>query len=396
MRFRLRSPPVVSPAVLLRTSARRALVSRALARCALATLATLALVATIAASPADALQRPLTLEWELGGIGGAPEVMWEGPLRARLIDDAVYVLDSRAPAVRKFTLDGEFETDLGRDGQGPGEYQRPTYVRAAGDTIAVWDIWPRRWVMFDRAGNHLETAGLHSYPNLRYPSLTEHYGEVAGFQLALTAAVIDDSQEYPQALIQWRTPEAVDTLGLIPRIGVLVRSHPEGQWNGRGRSPGPSGDVDIVADTVVFLNGMEPSLTLFVRTGRGAERALERALPGSPSRLGDAARNALDQRYREGRPAGEHFEIRLPEALPAWSRVRHAGDGRIWLRRGGEPEMLGGVEEWVPWTADGGLGRGVSLHPRERLLDISGDLMLVQRTGEYDELYLRLYRIGPA
>lgn len=69
-------------------------------------------------------------------------------------DGGIYVLDSRLHTLRVFSSTGEFVRQIGREGDGPGEFRFPYLLAAAGDTIVAGG---RDKVAFFVAGSHAAT-----------------------------------------------------------------------------------------------------------------------------------------------------------------------------------------------------------------------------------------------
>ena len=63
----------------------------------------------------------LVEEASIGVESGSQEYMFGQVVGVFATDQHIYVVDRQLPRVRRYTLDGEFAGDLGRDGQGPGE-----------------------------------------------------------------------------------------------------------------------------------------------------------------------------------------------------------------------------------------------------------------------------------
>jgi hypothetical protein len=68
----------------------------------------------------------LVSEMRFGVFDGPDEFMF-GSVSALAVspDGEIYVTDTQVPAVRKYSAEGEYLYDLGREGGGPGEYKRP-------------------------------------------------------------------------------------------------------------------------------------------------------------------------------------------------------------------------------------------------------------------------------
>jgi len=59
-------------------------------------------------------------------------------------DSNIYVSDFRSNNIKMFDSSGKFVKTLGREGQGPGEFQGPYYMSISKDRIAVYDLRNRR------------------------------------------------------------------------------------------------------------------------------------------------------------------------------------------------------------------------------------------------------------
>lgn len=71
----------------------------------------------------------------------------------------LWVLDAGNHRVQMFDRDGGFVRSIGRQGQGPGEFESPAYLAVVGDRLVVRAARSRLSV-FDLEGNHLADATL--------------------------------------------------------------------------------------------------------------------------------------------------------------------------------------------------------------------------------------------
>jgi len=118
----------------------------------------------------------LVEEVSIGVESGTDEYMFGQISSLYATDERIYVVDSQVPALRVYDLDGGFLHTLGREGQGPGEYNRPSLVTADdagrvylldpglarinvyGPEGEVFDPWPMTdsrccvWPMFPLSG----------------------------------------------------------------------------------------------------------------------------------------------------------------------------------------------------------------------------------------------------
>ena len=99
----------------------------------------------------------LVEEASIGVESGADENMFGRISSIHATDDRIYVVDSQVPAVRVYDHDGGFIHTLGRSGQGPGEYRRPSLVTAdAGGRVFVLDTSLARINVYSESGEILE------------------------------------------------------------------------------------------------------------------------------------------------------------------------------------------------------------------------------------------------
>jgi hypothetical protein len=334
------------------------------------------------------------LLWEIGGIDGPPEVMWQRIEDAVILHGSIYVVDLTTPSVRQSGLDGLFVAELGRSGQGPGEFFRPSYVSARGDSVGVYDWGQRHWTIFDQSGEHLVTY-TPPHPMGRYTGLQKPLPPVAGFHLALTGWVNDESVEYPNAVIQWKDPEVVDTLATIATGNLMFSYRGTPQWHSTSWSVGAGGGFDEVGDSlVVLVNGFSSTATVYRRTQHGVKVERKRSLPGAAHALTEKEKRSISVRFFERSGLDQRGrDVRIPDTASAFTAVRGTDGENVWLRRGGSGNLLGGAEHWVRWTMMDDSFAELAFPDGVEGLDVSVDLFLAVRTGAYNEQYLQLYRI---
>ncbi|MGD2121390.1 MAG: hypothetical protein PVJ76_06585 [Gemmatimonadota bacterium] len=88
-----------------------------------------------------------------------------GPPLSRIVqlvvgpDSSAYLLDAMTPGVLEYDVAGAFVRQLGREGEGPGEFRSPWRIGMIGrDTLWVADLSLRRFTLFDAStGESLRT-----------------------------------------------------------------------------------------------------------------------------------------------------------------------------------------------------------------------------------------------
>lgn len=98
---------------------------------------------------------------EAYAIGGYEAIEWDafGNVGGVGFDDAgnLYVLDTQASQIRVVGLDGQLVRSFGRQGEGPGELNRPDELVVLPDgRVAVYDFGKFGWVTYDADGEWIE------------------------------------------------------------------------------------------------------------------------------------------------------------------------------------------------------------------------------------------------
>jgi 6-bladed beta-propeller len=92
---------------------------------------------------------------ELWRVGGDEEGVIFGVIRDAAVDDAgnVYLLDVQLNQVHVFDRDGKFVRDIGREGEGPGEFRRPSSLFLTPDgKIAIVQSMPGKFILLTPDG----------------------------------------------------------------------------------------------------------------------------------------------------------------------------------------------------------------------------------------------------
>ncbi len=112
--------------------------------------------------------------WRIGGDTDDEDEFF-GVIGQILVDDKgnVYLLDSQLSLIKIFNKNGEFIREIGREGEGPGEFRRPTGMFFTKDgNVAVMQVVPGKIVILTPEG---EPAGEYPLPPV----------EAGGFQILL-------------------------------------------------------------------------------------------------------------------------------------------------------------------------------------------------------------------
>jgi hypothetical protein len=123
-------------------------------------------------------------------------------------EERIYVTDAEAPAVRVYDLDGNHLLDIGREGQGPGEFQRPgDLLVSPSGLLYVRDSGPGGPInVYTEEGEHVETLRADPMLSSGWPMVFTHDGE-------LFTPVRGNPEQWPEVRVQG--------MGIPGRDGVV-------------------------------------------------------------------------------------------------------------------------------------------------------------------------------
>ncbi len=75
-------------------------------------------------------------------------------------DGHVYACDFRANNIKKFDSSGKFIKTIGREGQGPGEFNMPYKIAVTNDRLIVWDMRNRRLCALSLDGEFIKSVSI--------------------------------------------------------------------------------------------------------------------------------------------------------------------------------------------------------------------------------------------
>jgi hypothetical protein len=173
-------------------------------------------------------------ELAIGVDVGAPEYMF-GAVRDIAVapDGRIFAYQLSPRLIREYDGDGNHARDLGREGQGPGEYQSPAIEVMPDGRLVAWDVFNNRLSFYERDGSYAHglqiDASLGGSAALRLD--TEGYVYIRAYseiQIALTGGPAS-SERAEERKVAPRLP-----LMYRNRRGVLSRHTISMQKRGRG------------------------------------------------------------------------------------------------------------------------------------------------------------------
>jgi hypothetical protein len=343
--------------------------------------------------PAAAQQVRAELLWEVGAVDGPPETVWEYIIDGVVAGDRVVIADARLGAVRQFNLSGRFIRELGRPGQGPGEFGQPTALAQVPSGVAVYDRSLVRWSTFDPSGRLVSTTRV--APPDGYARLNWARSVAGGWTIALTPAMGGPRLQDAQAsFVAWQEPSSVTRLAEFPAVAINFRY--AGTPNPSGLQLGPSGGGAVLGDSmIVLVDGSSSTATLIRVTRAALHKVRTVTLPGRATSVSAQHRAILRQRFEQRWSGNSNVtDVRIPETWPAWTRIEADENGIVWVRRGGGHTLEADPREhWVGWSTWSDRMSQLVLPPNVQAVRFQGDWLIARRKGEFDVEYLQLYRM---
>ena len=307
-------------------------------------------------------------------------------------DERFYLIDAQVPAVRAFDRDGRYLFDVGRPGQGPGEYNYPTAIAVTnGGNVAIADAMSARITIYDRDGELIEDWPLQSQKSAL--GLVPSYdGEMFTQSWSLEAGRMGMQAVGPEGLvgeILFPPPNAYMPASVAAGKGleVLVPFAPEYSW-----TFAPGGEI---------LAGVGDEYRFEIHRRDGTITHVERSWEPVAVQSGEAdyraelATNAI----RRFSPDGGMSSSEVAENKPAFVGIYPDRAGRVWLVRQGpgrpDPtcdDTASGAAARVRMAMGDGesiqVGAKIAAMPREPVVDncwadaVTFDLFDI-RTGEF-------------
>lgn len=299
----------------------------------------------------------------------------------RLSDGRIAIADAHDASVRLFDASGKPLGTVGRRGDGPGEFQTPTWVRQCGaDSLFVWDAFQGRVTVLDGAGRYVrQYAEVHNpfelactrsgivagitMPNVTGPPNAKGEAYTAPLWLGDTQGKI--TKEIGEVAFGENRP-----LGRVTRFAVTD----DRLYVGTAESD----SVDVYA-----LDGRRlHAVSVGVPSRRPTRRNYERAIDGMVGLI-------TDKDFRE-RQKQKMLEIPMPEHLPAYSGILTDQAGTLWV----VTSALGDSDTRLRAIGDAGDVLGEVRIPAEvRALEVGNDYILGIREDVGGEQHVVLYRM---
>jgi len=268
--------------------------------------------------------------------------------------DEIYVADN-TPALRVFDYEGNHLRNIGREGQGPGEFQRPTWVAATPDRRVFVVAGRNRINVYGPGPDEVDAWEMGMHMCCAHPMVVTADGVV----WIEHGVVNQELRTYDPAWL----PHGPDG----PGEPLMIPSYDYERWTLRYNDrdieaiPNAPETIHQMSPTGVLVAGSSDAYRFEIISPDGPKTVVERywePIPVSETEL-DYSRRLIPARYSNneaGGAAGLDWDGRLPEYKPAFSRFLTTHEGDIWVIRDGPTEDIEGCDpsEMVPPPAGNG------------------------------------------
>jgi hypothetical protein len=275
------------------------------------------------------------------GVEEGPDEYLLGKVEALTVgNDRIYLIDRVGPIIRAYDLEGNHLADIGRAGQGPGEYVRPR-------ALAVHPV-DGRLVVRDGRGHRINIYSPQGDYLTRWPYVTSvSYGYQIRFTdagILLTPGILnpfDPIEEWRQALLGFGPEGATGDTIAIPSFSYdqpRVTSIEEGGGMNASAVPFAPDVVWNAGHNGIIAAGISERyrITLFFPDGRQlvVERDFEPVPIESEEKSWWRAQTTAGMRLAQ--PGWSWNGPPIPDHKPAFSNFVIDAGGRLWVKRPGQ------------------------------------------------------------
>jgi hypothetical protein len=322
---------------------------------------------------------------DLGAAGSGPEHEFYLVRNAtRLRDGRIAVANFGTNEVRFYGSDGRYLLSAGRDGQGPGEFERLTSVQTyRGDSLVAFDAWARRITFLDPSGVVARVASLTGLDG----SLSElHALSDGGFLLHTHAievmAEVEGRVRVPAPLLLLTADGTVrDTLAVVPGFETYV-------FDQGDAAPPLRHEVHVAVRDMLVYVGDGTSLEYHILGEDGAVRRVAR-IPGYDLEVSESVRDSMRAAMLQQemppflRPTQEAMANSIPTRRPAYSGLLVDPNGFVWLAEyGASPVFSPEPRPWLVFDPRGAWLGTVDLPPNFDLFEVGEDYVLGRARDE--------------
>ena len=325
-------------------------------------------------------------------------------------DGSIYVLQPMDQLIRVYDRNGTFLREVGRGGEGPGEFRRPLRLGWRADTLWTWDLALNRISLFSADG-----AFLRAISNRRTGmSFLLSTGDVLQRPDPPGRGLAGGSESSVPLLLVHQAGGDLDTIARFA-LGNSSMQVAVGGGFLIGRQPftddplwtvSPTGTAVFIVERPAVRGSGEGHFRVTRLTASG-DTVYARVYPYRPRRLDDrtvdTAVSALLDGMRRSIPptaglAGISEDairnvLYRPDNLPPVTRVVAGASETLWLMR---EAGLGDSVTWDVLNEEGVIVAALAVPTRMQLLRAEPDLAWGLERGLDDVPYVVRYRVEPA
>jgi len=147
-------------------------------------------------------------------LSNAPKAAVSGINQSIVIDSTILILDRYgSKSVKAFSLTGEFLTDIGHRGRGPGEYIEPTMMEVnSRKEVVIWDQFRQQLLHYDLNGRYLKSK--------EYPFFSMKFHEFDDNNLMFVSLNSDN-----KSFVKDYSVFVSDSLGAVSKYGLYRKKN---------------------------------------------------------------------------------------------------------------------------------------------------------------------------
>ena len=378
---------------------------------------------------------------EIGAVGGDSAYQFHSAHTAlRLSDGRIAVANMGSNQLRYFDAAGKFIKNVGREGQGPGEWDQLYQLRrGGGDTLLVVEPANEHSII-SPAGNYIDRFSLD--PVERRDNIWGLGKLSSGYMVAFSLAPPPDRLRYSSGgeeehvtLGPNRAPEGfyrdeyqhfvydlkgrmIDSVGLLPGRtqygGNMQPAFATRGWYANAGDRlyfGPGNKHEIREYRFEITPGIGDAAAMRVANPkkRLAVMILERIIRRAPDaslavtqelidRYKESERRMWEDRQKAGQlPARVNIQIQMdhiafPDSLPAQARLMIDSEMNIWEQRYNLPGDS--LDTFAIFDSTGVWQGRLTMPPRFRVTDIGSDYVLGIWRNDDDVQFVRMFRLN--